>query len=304
MRADGASRRLPFIRQEGAWLRFSCRGGVGGELLALVVSGLLVSAAARAQGPPPAPETGPCSLAAAEPATIAGISDDFDLQLSDGRRATLAGVAFPQAKGAQRDAALTRLIAWLDGAQVFVETLAAAPDRWGRLPVQVIAASSDAPGAPLVSVGEAMIGEGLARYRPDRAGAACAKRYLGAETGPRAHRDGVWAQDPEIDASGASSATLEALARKKGMTVLSGRVTSIGETTAALFLNFGKNRGRDASVVISRKNLPIFLARGWIPRSLLGRRIRVRGLIETNNGPRIEISSPAEIELLGDASEN
>jgi len=69
-------------------------------------------------------------------------------------------------------------------------------------------------------------------------------------------------------------------------------------------LNFGKNRGRDACVVISAKNLPIFLARGWNPRSLLGRRIRVRGLIETHNGPRIEISSPAEIELLGDAPEN
>ncbi|HTO79713.1 MAG TPA: nuclease, partial [Methylocystis sp.] len=77
-----------------------------------------------------------------------------------------------------------------------------------------------------------------------------------------------------------------------------------GETTSAIYLNFGKNRRRNASVVISRKNLPIFLARGWIPRSLLGRRIRVRGLIETNNGPRIEISSPAEIELLGDAPEN
>jgi hypothetical protein len=279
-------------------------GRVEGGFLLLVVSGLLVSAAALAQGPSPAPEIGPCSLAAAEPATIAKISDDFDLHFSDGRRATLAGLEFPQARGAQRDAALTRLIAWLDGAQVFVETLAAAPDRWGRLPVQVIAASSDELGAPLVSVGAAMVGEGLARFRPDRAAAPCAKRYLDAENLPRAQKMGVWAEDPEIDASRASQATLEALAQKKGMTVLCGRVASIGETTNAFYLNFGKNRGRDASVVISRKNLAIFLARGWIPGSLLGRRIRVRGLIETNNGPRIEISSPAEIELLGDAPEN
>ena len=278
-------------------------GRLGGGFLALVVSGLLVSGTALAQGRPPAPESGPCSLAAAEPATIAGVSDDFDLHFSDGRRATLAGVAFPQAQGAQRDAALTRLIAWLDGAPVFVETLAAAPDRWGRLPVQVIAAASDAPDAPLVSVGAAVIGEGLARYRPDRLAEPCAKAYLAAEALPRAQKSGVWAQDPEIDASQASEATLEALAQKKGMTVLSGRIASIGETTSAFYLNFGKNRGRDASVVISRKNLAIFVARGWSPRSLLGRRICVRGLIETNNGPRIEISSPAEIELLGDAPE-
>ena len=86
--------------------------------------------------------------------------------------------------------------------------------------------------------------------------------------------------------------------------MLAGRVVSIGETMGAIYLNLGKNRGRDAAAVISRKNMPIFLAQGWILRSLLGRRIRVRGLIETNNGPRIEISSPAEIELLGDTPEN
>jgi endonuclease YncB( thermonuclease family) len=279
-------------------------GRVGGGFLALVVSGVLASAAAPAQALPSAPESGPCSLAAAEPATIVRVSDDFELHFADGRRATLAGVVFPQAQGEQRDAALTRLIAWLEGAPVFVGTLAAAPDRWGRLAVQVIAAASDKLEAPLVSVGAMMIGEGLARYRPDRAAEPCAKGYLAAETVPRAQKSGVWAQDPEIDASGASEATLQALAQKRGMVALSGRIASIGETTSAIYLNFGKNRGRDASVVISRKNLPIFLARGWIPRSLLGRRIRVRGLIETSNGPRIEISSPAEIELLGDAPEN
>ncbi len=276
------------------------RGGSG--LFALVVSGLLVSTAALAQVPP-APEAGPCSLAGAEPATIAHVSDDFDLVLADGRRATLAGLEFPQAQGSIRDAALTRLIAWLDGAQIFVESLASAPDRWGRLPAQAIAPSSDESGAPLVSVGAAMIGEGFARYRPDAAATPCAKAYLEAEKRPREQKAGVWAEEPEINASGASELALEALAQKKGMTVLSGIVASIGESTTAIYLNFGNNRGRDAAVVIPRKNLPIFLGQGWNPRSLLGRPIRARGLVQTNNGPRIEISSPAEIELLGDASE-
>ncbi len=253
---------------------------------------------------PAAPEIGPCSLAKAEPATVAGVSPDFDLILADGRRASLAGLEFPRSPGGARDAALTRLIVWLDGAEVFIELLAAAPNRWGSLPAQVVAASSEKPTAPLVSVGVALIGEGLARYRPDRAAAPCAKAYLQAEALPRARKTGLWAEDPEIDASTASQATLAALAEKKGMAVLVGRVVSIGETTGAIYLNFGKNRGRDAAAVISRKNVPIVLAQGWILRSLLGRRIRVRGLIETNNGPRIEISSPAEIELLGDTPEN
>ena len=253
---------------------------------------------------PVAPESGPCSLAKAEPATVASVSPDFGLLLSDGRRASLAGLEFPVSAGAARDAALTRLIAWLEGAQVFIEPLATAPDRWGNLPAQVIAASSERPAAPLVSVGVDLIGEGLARYRPDRAAAPCAEAYLQAEALPRARKIGVWAEDPEIDASTAPEESLAALANRKGMAVLAGRVASIGETMGAIYLNFGKNRARDASAVISRKNVPIFLAQGWILRSLVGRRIRIRGLIETNNGPRIEISSPAEIELLGDTPEN
>ncbi|ARN80010.1 thermonuclease family protein [Methylocystis bryophila] len=288
----------------GSTKRRSAPRKLRGAFRVLAFSAFLGSGAALAQSPPNAPEAGPCSLAAAEPATIARISDDFDFHLVDGRRTMLAGLEFPTAQGVTRDAALTRLIAWLEGAQVFVEPLAAAPDRWGRLPVQMSAASSDEPGAPLVSVGVVMIGEGLGRYRPDLAAASCAKAYLAAETLPRARRIGVWADDPEIDESKASEATFAALAQKKGMAALSGRVASVGETTTAYYLNLGKNRGRDATVVISRKNLPIFLAQGWTPRSLLGRRIRVRGLIETNSGPRIEISSPAEIELLGDAFED
>ena len=68
-----------------------------------------------------------------EPATVASVSPDFGLLLSDGRRASLAGLEFPRAAGAARDAALTRLIAWLEDVQVFVEPLATAPVSLGEL---------------------------------------------------------------------------------------------------------------------------------------------------------------------------
>ena len=42
----------------------------------------------------------------------------------------------------------------------------------------------------------------------------------------------------------------------------------------------------------------IFEQNSVTPRALYGRRIRVRGLIETNYGPRMEIAAPAEIEIL------
>jgi len=42
----------------------------------------------------------------------------------------------------------------------------------------------------------------------------------------------------------------------------------------------------------------MFEQSGLSPRALIGRRLRVRGLIETSIGPRMGVSSPAQIELL------
>ncbi len=249
----------------------------------------------------PAAEDGPCSLAQAAPASVALIDDDFDLLLDDGRRLALAGLEFPQGEGEAarlRAAAFARLSNWLAGADVFLAPLASTPDRWGHTPAQAIAAAYAAPDAPLVSVGAALIAEGLARFRPDSAAAPCAKTYLDAERPVRERKLGVWAIEPEIGLSGASVKELAALGQKKGMVVLAGTVLSVGETQGAVYLNFGPRRGVDFAVVILKRNLAIFAKIGVVPRALSGRRVRVRGLIETNSGPQMEISTPAEIELL------
>jgi hypothetical protein len=51
-------------------------------------------------------------------------------------------------------------------------------------------------------------------------------------------------------------------------------------------------------VLFRQQILAIFEKVGVFPRALRGQRVRVRGLIETNTGPRMEIASPAELELL------
>jgi endonuclease YncB( thermonuclease family) len=245
----------------------------------------------------PTADAGPCSLEKAEPATVARVEDSFDLVLDDGRRVALAGLDFPP-KGALRDAALTRLIAWLDGADVFVEVFAEAPDRWGKRPAQIVTAAGSEPSAPLLSVGAALLAEGLARYRPDAAAAPCALLYLAAERKPREARQGVWAIAPEIDVSFARPEALAALAQSSGLAVVTGRIASVGETGSAYYLNFGLKRAGDFAVMVFKKNLAIFEAHGVVPRTLMGRRVRVRGLIDHNNGPRMEILAPAALELL------
>ncbi len=246
-------------------------------------------------------EEGPCSLARASPVTVALVDDDFDLLLDDGRRIALAGLEFPSAADAgmvPRRLALSRLSDLLVGEQVFLDNLASSPDRWGRTPAQAIIAVGSGPNASLASAGAMLLAEGLARFRPDPLAAPCAGAYLAAEEIAREQNLGVWASDPIVDVSANSASTSAILSRKKGMVVVSGTVQSVGETRSAIYLNFGPRRNSEFAIVISKRNMAIFAERGVGLRTLQGRRVRARGLIETNYGPRMEIGAPAEIEFL------
>lgn len=146
-------------------------------------------------------------------------------------------------------------------------------------------------------MGGALLEEGLARFRPDASAAPCARDYLAAEAPAREAERGLWA-DPAMRPLDAARGA--ALLQRKGIVAVEGRISSFGESRGAIYLNFGQKRAEDFAVVISRRNLAMFQASGIEPRTLIGRRARVRGLIETSFGPRMEISAPAEIEILED----
>lgn len=260
---------------------------------------LLVAAALVPVGAAAAPPE-PCSLDGAVPATVAAVDDDFDLLLDDGRRAALAGLDFPPppAKGAAdlRAAARKRLSDWLVGRDVFVGAFSAGPDRWGRVPARVFAAQEETKEAPLTPVADALLAEGLARFRPDPPAAPCAKAYLSAEAPARRSGRGLWS-DPAMRPVDAAFA---GLAQRQGMMVVEGVISGVGESRTAVYLNFGQKRAENFAVVILRRNLAMFERSGIEPRTLLRRRARVRGLIETGVGPRMEVSAPAEIEFVED----
>ncbi len=147
----------------------------------------------------------------------------------------------------------------------------------------------------------ALLAAGEARFRPDPTAAACAKDYLSAEAPAREAALGLWARPEFHPINPSAPGAREDLMRRKGMVVVAGVIRSVGESERAIYLNFGEKRRDDFAVVISRRNLAMFA--GIEPRSLVGRKARVRGLIETGFGPRIEIVTPAEIEFVdGDAA--
>ncbi len=274
---------------------------VGALVFFIIANTLLADPHAGAAPLEPASDTGPCSLAQTVPATIVLVDDDFDLLLDDGRRVALAGIELPSANGENAKLhalAWQRLSNWLAGAQVYLAALAPAPDRWGRLPAQVIAAADSAVDSPYVSVGAIILTEGLARFRPDPAAASCSKLYLDAEGAARNSSLGLWANDPIIQIGDEIATSTATLLGKKGMAIVAGTVNSVGETKGSIYLNLGRRGVLDFAVMISQRNLAIFEKVGVFPRALRGQRVRVRGLIETNTGPRMEIASPAELELL------
>jgi len=271
------------------------------DLLQRAAIGAFLAAALPSLGAslPPAAETGECSLEGAIPATVAAVDEDFELLLDDGRRAALAGLDFPPPGMEDLRAVIrARLSAWLAGRDVFLGAFGSTPDRWGRAPARLYASAPDGgASAPLASVAEALLQAGDARFRPDPTAAPCAKAYLAAEAPARDALAGLWSL-PEfrpIDAS--TPGFMEDLKRRKGMIVVVGAIRSVGESRRAFYLNFGDKLRDSFTVVIPRRNLANF---GQIePRSLVGRRARVRGLIET--GSRIEIATPAEIEFFDGA---
>ena len=249
----------------------------------------------RAEPLPPAAETGECSLEGAVPATVAAVDEDFELLLDDGRRAALAGLDFPPREMAKLRAAIrSRLSSWLVGRDIFLGVFASTLDRWGRAPAANASPADGGDAAPLTSVAAALLSAGEARFRPDPTAAACAKAYLAAEARARDAGVGVWSR-PEfrpIDVS--APGAVDDLKRRKGMIVVLGAIRSVGELRRAFYLNFGDKWRDSFTVVILRRNLAVF---GQIePRSLVGRRARGPGLIET--GARIEIATPAEIEFV------
>ena len=295
----GAERLLltpPRKRRKGgksAALVFHAQGAIAALLLMIVKP-------SSADPLPPAPETGACSLEDATPVTVALVDDDLDLLLDDGRRVTLAGLEYPADAGL-RGAARKALSDWLAGRQAFLA--AAGTSRWGGAPGRLFAAAAARENAPLVSAGAALLDAGLARYRPDAAAAPCVQPYLAAEGPARAAGRGLWALPGSavIDlaaSSAGASGQRELFLNRKGMILVEGVVRSVGAAHGTSYLNFGLRKGADFAVVISRRNLGMFERAGMSPQALIGRRMRVRGLIETTSGPRIEVSAPSDIEFV------
>jgi hypothetical protein len=82
------------------------------------------------------------------------------------------------------------------------------------------------------------------------------------------------------------------------MVLVEGIVTSLGETPARFYLNFGPRRGVDFAMTLPKRSAIAFEAAGIKPPDLIGRRLRARGLLDATFRPQMKVSDPDGLELL------
>src|SRR5919202_6772377 len=239
--------------------RDSSIGMVWHPFLALgVVSAALAPASVAA-------EPQPCAVRGGRTAAVAEALDGGALRLADGSEATLAGIVLPNrldgeaGSPALAEAARARVAQLTVGASVRLVAAARRPDRYGRMAAQVFANGA----------------------------------WLQAEA--RRARRGLWA-DPGYAVRDAED--LGALNRLVGrFAMVEGRVLAAGQARGTTYLNFGRRWKEDFTVKIRGRVRDGVEAALGDPLALRGRRIRVRGWIESENGKMIAVARAQQIQL-------
>jgi endonuclease YncB( thermonuclease family) len=232
-------------------------------------------------------------------AKVARVVDGRSFILDDGREVRLAAVEVPPASAdgeaapggaAARDA----LVKIVSGAPIVLHAAEFKADRYGRV-FAYAAALRDGSEHPVQAE---LIAAGYARVADNVGNRACATDLLRREGAARRAKLGLWA-DPYYETLKAEN-PVDVLAQRGRFALVEGKVVSVRESGATIYVNFGRRWTEEFAVTIRKRNERTFTAGGLDLKALAGRKIRVRGWIEergTGIAPWIEAVHPEQIEL-------
>ena len=228
-----------------------------------------------------------CALEPQGEGRVAAVIDARSLRLEDGREIRLAGIERAGTDKASGSAALSAIAG---GRDVTLHGEDDSPDRYGRQGAFVFVTGSEhSVQSELLRRGEALVSADISEKN-------CAAALAAAEGAARDAKLGIWAETTAIKNAESPGDILSAIGH---FTVVEGRVLSVRQAGAMTYLNFGRNWTRDFAATISRRIIPAFESAGLGPKSLENRRIRVRGVVSSRGGPRIELLRVGQIEVLG-----
>lgn len=230
-----------------------------------------------------------CEFETVRTGSVADIIDNTTFRLQDGQEVRLAGIVVPPEQAAQPSALATLL----RGRDVTLRASAAKPDRYGRLlALAYVSGQAEPVQITLLEQGVALAS---GEFGPAEAALACVREFLAHEGMARQARRGYWADPAAIKNT---ERTDDISPRIGQFIVAEGKIASVREAGATIYVNFGRRWTRDFAVTISRRMVRGFEAAGLAPKALENRVVRVRGWVEQRTGPRIEALGPGQIELL------
>lgn len=217
---------------------------------------------------------------------VAAIENAQTLRLGDGRSVRLAGIEW----GVPADAARAALSELAVGRTISLKGTAK-PDRYGRIHAFAFVSGSETP------IQYALLDRGLAVVGTRLGDPACRRNLLVREQAARLSRLGIWGSGDYRLHRADDPATI--LRDRGRFAIVQGRVLSVRESGNTVYVNFGRRWSEDFTVTIAKRTEPAFISAGVPPRSLAGRTIRVRGVIEERGGPWIEAASADQFDWDG-----
>jgi hypothetical protein len=211
--------------------------------------------------------------------------------LTDGRATHLEGIRLPagaadRAPEAPADQALGTLTALAQKGPLLLTAMPPKEDRYDRVRGQLFTGDGS-------WVQRTLLEKGLARVdiAPDRT--ECYTELYEAEVKARAAHAGLWAlpayavRNP--DTVGRDAGTFQ---------VVEGKVLNADLKNGRAYLNFGADWRTDFTVEIDPQDMPNFRKLGVDPRAYVGQTIRVRGIVQSLNGPEIAVANPQSVEVV------
>lgn len=251
----------------------------------------------------PAAAAAACPTMGSETAQVVAVDPRLEVRLNDGRRLRLVGldpVLGTPDEPDRDERARADFASLLAGRSISIQTLSVDPDRWGRLPALAFVGAEE-PGG----LSTAAIAAGWGRYLPEPAASECRAALVAAEERARAAKLGLWA-DPYYAVLGVDDGA--GFTERAGTLVTAeGRLASVTASPYRTKLVFrsevsGSRGGQLLSATILPRVVKGFEARGMRVATLVGRRLRVRGLLDLRFGPQIELAGPDSLDVLDPAA--
>jgi endonuclease YncB( thermonuclease family) len=233
----------------------------------------------------------PCALHATQesgPRAVGQVSAGAEITFADGTEVALEGIAAPFPGGQWAQKARATLAALIGSRPV---TLAdASTDRYGRIAAQVYGETKN--GKKIWLNGE-MLRRGLAFVYPPTGFEPGLAEMLAIEAEARHAKAGIWADPAYQDVPVDQAAKMEGR-----FAFVSGRIVAAKRTRSKVYLDFGKDWRTDFAVSVAGRDMHNFRKDKIDPLALKGKYVRVRGWVKKDYGPMIEITNPAQMEIL------